>query len=72
MIILRVANRRALTSDIASGDIGSIHLSRRKATGSSITFADGHTTDWTDSRTETREEHDAGVVATIDFGRDRV
>ena len=72
MIILRVAKRRALTSDIVSEDIGSIHLSRRKATGSSVTFADRHTTDWTDSRAKTPEELGSGVVATIDFGRDRV
>jgi hypothetical protein len=68
LIILRVANRRALTGEaVASGNVGSIRFkSRGKSTGGDGTLSDGHPTSYVDPGGETTGEPGIGVETAIE------
>lgn len=62
LIVLRVADRRALTSEtIVTGNIGSIHFrSQGKSTVGNETLPDDHPASSTDTREETSRELGTG------------
>ena len=68
LIVLRVANRTALTSDtVVSGNVGSIHFrSHGKSTDEGGTLPDGNTVASTDAREDTPGELGDAIEATID------
>lgn len=68
LIILRVANRRALTSEaVVSGNIDSIHFrSQGKSTSGDETLSDGHPMSSVDHDGETSGELGIGVETGIE------
>jgi hypothetical protein len=66
LIVLRVADRRALTSEtIVSGNLGSIHFrSQGKSTVDDETPPDEHPVSSTDAHRETSQELGAGAEET--------
>ena len=64
LIILRVANRRALTSEtIVSGNIGSLHFgSNEGATGSSETLPDESPVSFVDATGRAPDELEVGTA----------
>ena len=57
LIILRVAKRRAITSESISGTAGSIHFKSQGATDGDRTFSDGDTMNATEVNSEAAGEH---------------
>lgn len=70
LIVLRVANRRAVSSEIVSGDIGSIHIARRESIGDSGVPSDRYTVGSIGTDTKAPGELGVEVVTTVDFHRD--
>ena len=59
-----------MTSEIVSGDIGSIHIPRRGSIGDSGVPSDGYTVGSIGTDTKAPEELGVKVVTTVDFHRD--
>ena len=65
LIILRVANRRALTSESITGTIGSIHFQSQLTTDDERTIPDGDSTNSMEVNNEASGELGAGTEADV-------
>ena len=68
LIVLRVANRTALTSEaVVSGNVGSIRFkSQGESTGVDGTFLDGNPVSSTDEHSEAPGEHDSAAENAVE------
>ena len=65
LIILRVANRRALTSESITGTIGSIHFRSQLTTDDERTIPDGDSTNSMEVNNEASGELGAGTEVDV-------